>query len=372
MKVSRRSFLVGATSGIASFSLPAQAQELLALALGPQQIETPVSAFDRLITPVGDFFVRSHFGPPRLNPGRRISVVGSVKRSLDLAPSDLGRYKRHSVTAVLQCAGSGRRFSEPRVPGVQWGHGAMGQAEWTGVRLADVLEDAGVEAGASHVGLAGADLPPTPQVPAFHRSLPMTKAVDPETLIAVEMNGRPLDLNHGAPARLVVPGWAADHWMKWLTQVVARPDEDPGYFMQKAYRMPKEPVAAGSAVPLEDTKPLHEIPVKSVIARPTEGEVLPAGPQEIVGVAFSGYGALQSVEVSVDGGSTWTTAQLEGESGIGRWQVFRSTQQSEGPGPITVCVRARDSAGNIQPEQPQWNPSGYLWNGWHKVTWSVG
>jgi DMSO/TMAO reductase YedYZ molybdopterin-dependent catalytic subunit len=247
----------------------------------------------------------------------------------------------------------------------------MGQAEWTGVRLADVLDDAGVESGAAHVGLAGGDLPSTPRIPAFHRSLPLAKAVHPETLIALEMNGRPLDLNHGAPARLVVPGWAGDHWMKWLTQVVARPDEDPGYFMQKAYRIPKEPVSPGSVVPLEETKPLHEVPIKSVIARPSEGDVVPVGPQEIVGVAFSGYGQLESVEVSVDGGSTWETAQLEGESGTGRWQVFRSRPEAKGPGPMTAYARARDSAGNIQPEQAQWNPSGYLWNGWQKVTWSV-
>ena len=144
-----------------------------------------------------------------------------------------------------------------------------------------------------------------------------------------------------------------------------------GYFMQKAYRIPKEPVSPGAVVPLEDTKPLHEVPVKSVIARPSEGDVLPMGAQEIVGVAFSGYGQLESVEVSVDGGSTWETAQLEGESGTGRWQVFRSRPEAKGPGPMTAYARARDSAGNIQPEHAQWNPSGYLWNGWHKVTWSV-
>src|SRR5439155_3708089 len=134
--------------------------------------------------------------------------------------------------AVLQCAGNGRSLHQPRVPGVQWVHGAMGQASWTGVRLADLLGRAGVAAGAAHVQLEGADLPPKPMTPRFVRSIPLARALDPGTLVVSHMNGAPLSLGHGAPFRLVVPGWAGDHWVKWLTSIRVQTGEAEGFYMQ--------------------------------------------------------------------------------------------------------------------------------------------
>lgn len=337
----------------------------------PQDLATPTEIFDRLITPVPVFFVRSHFGPPALHEHRRLRVSGLVGRPLDLGVQDLRRFEEVTVTAVLQCSGNGRALHEPRVPGVQWVHGAMGQAVWTGVRLADVLTQAGIAEGAAHVRLAGADLPPKPAVPGFIRGIPIARALDPTTLLAYRMNGEPLTLAHGAPLRLIVPGWSGNHWVKWLTDIHVQEDEVGGYFMKTAYRLPKHPVEPGAAVPPEETEPVTVFPVKSIIARPADGARATVGPQEIVGVAFSGEAAIRRVEVSLDGGATWAEAALEGAAGPGRWQVFRWAFSARLPGHFRAVARATDARGATQPEKAAWNPSGYFWNGWHSVSWEV-
>jgi sulfite oxidase len=337
----------------------------------PQDLATPTELFDRLITPTPVFFVRSHFGAPALNPWRRLRVSGMVERPLDLGVTELRRFKEVTLTAVLQCAGNGRALQAPRAPGVQWVHGAMGQATFTGVRLADVLKEAGVASGAAHVHLSGADLPPKPAVPAFLRSIPLARALDPTTLVAYRMNGDPLTLAHGAPLRLIVPGWAGDHWVKWLTDIHVQKDEAEGFYMQTAYRLPKQPVAPGTAVPPEQTVSLTTFPVKSLIGRPADGARTRVGPQEIVGVAFSGEAALARVEVSTDGGAHWADATLEGDAGVGRWQVFRHRFTAPSPGTFQALARATDARGNTQPEKADWNPSGYFWNAWHAVRWEV-
>lgn len=163
----------------------------------------------------------------------------------------------------------------------------MGQATFTGARLRDVLAKAGVAEGAGFVHLVGADLPPRPSVPAFVRGIPLTRAMDSSTLVAWEMNGQPLSLAHGAPLRLVVPGWAGDHWVKWLTKLVVAKEEPEGFYMRTAYKTPRSPVTPGSAVKPEDMTSLSTFPVKSIIARPAEGGRAPAGIQEVAGCAFS-------------------------------------------------------------------------------------
>jgi sulfite oxidase len=338
----------------------------------PQNLATPLEYFDRAITPTPVFFVRSHFGPPSLDRARKLSIDGLVQTPLSLSVDDLRAFPEVTITAVLQCAGNGRGLIEPRVPGVQWTHGAMGQATWTGVRLRDVLAKAGVLPEGLHVQLAGADLPPKPAVPAFVRSVPLSRALDPSTILAYRMNGEPLTHAHGAPLRLVVPGWAGDHWMKWLVQIRVQKEEAEGFYMRTAYKFPIGPVTPGAAVPPDQMRSMTTFPVRSIIAKPADASNAPVGAQEIVGVAFSGEAPIAMVEISLDAGKTWRAAALEGEGGVGRWQVFRFRFTQKVPARLSALVRATDKRGSKQPQNAVWNPSGYHWNAWHSVTWEVG
>jgi len=369
----RRDFVRAGAISLAALALPRPGlaeETLLQLGEHPQNLATPIDRFDRLLTPNRSFFVRSHLGPPGLDPDRRLRVGGLVKSPVELSLPDLSRFEQISLTCVLQCAGNGRGLQRPTVPGVQWAHGAMGQAEWRGIRLADLLQKAGVSSGAAHVRLEGADLPPKPSVPRFIRSLPLDRALDRETLIATHMNGEPLTLAHGAPFRLVVPGWAGNHWVKWVTRLTVQEKEAEGFYYQTAYRIPKSPVAPGTAVPPDQLIPVTTFPVKSVIALPADGATTRSGRQEIAGVAFSGEAAIASVAVSLDDGVTWTSAALEGEPGRGRWQVFRHAFDAR-PGRLRVISRATDARGNVQPREAVWNPGGYFWNGWMAVDFTV-
>jgi DMSO/TMAO reductase YedYZ molybdopterin-dependent catalytic subunit len=368
----RRTFLQAAAAVLGTRRALADAAPTLLQNVGsPQDLATPLSWFDRLLTPTDVFFVRSHFGPPALDATRKLAVEGLVKTQLAFAPDELrSRFPVVTQTAVLQCAGNGRAFQTPRVPGVQWGHGAMGQATFTGVRLRDVLAAAGPSSDAAYVRIAGADAPLKPTAPAFVRSIPLARAMAPSTLIAWAMNGEPLTLAHGAPLRLIVPGWAGDHWIKWLTHVGLQKEEADGFYMQTAYKYPIHPVEPGASVKPEEMRSLTTFPVKSVIARPTDGSKGAAGMQEVAGCAFSGDAPLAKVEVSTDGGATWRAAALEGEAGVGRWQVWKHRFVA-GPGRATAVVRATDAKGNTQPEKGAWNPSGYFFNAWHAVAWEV-
>ncbi len=371
--LARRSLLLATAALLGTRSALADEppHQLLQNLGSPQDLATPLAWFDRLLTPADVFFVRSHFGPPSLDPGRKLAVEGLVATPLSLTADELrAKFAPVTVTAVLQCAGNGRAFHSPRVPGVQWGHGAMGQATFTGVRLRDVLSAAGPASDAAFVRIAGADVPPKPTVPAFVRSIPIARAMDPSTLVAWAMNGEPLTLAHGAPLRLVVPGWAGNHWVKWLSHVGLQKEEAEGFYMQTAYKYPIHPVAPGASVKPEEMRSLTTFPVKSVIARPAEGGKSPSGTQEIAGCAFSGDAPLAKVEVSIDGGKTWRVASLEGDAGAGRWQIWKLRFDAR-PGHVTAVVRATDRAGNTQPEKAAWNPSGYFYNAWHTVTWEV-
>ncbi len=349
----------------------AESRQLEVLGDRPAQLQTPIEYFDRLITPNDVFFVRSHHGPPRLDLKRRLVVGGLVDSPLELSLDEVKKLPQTTVTAVLQCSGNGRSLMNPVVPGVQWTHGAMGQAEWTGVRLAELLKRAKAKPEGKYVLLAGADRAPKPATPAFLRDLPIEQALKPDTLVAWQMNGEPLPLSHGAPYRLIVPGWAGAYWVKWLTHLEVSTSAQPGFFVQKAYRIPPEPVAPGTKVAPEQMVPVSVMPVKSIIARPAAGATLPAGRQEIVGVAFSGFAAIRQVEVSPDGGASWVKAKLEGKAGLGRWQVFKGAVDVKAGTTPTVLARATDELGNVQPKDAVWNPSGYHFNAWHSVTWSA-
>jgi len=373
--IGRRRFLEAAGVALAFSPAKSLADELLRQGRDPQNLATPTRFFDRLITPTPEFFVRSHFGPPALDMNRKLRVEGLVATPLSFAAAALKEtFPEVTVTAVLQCAGNGRALHVPRVPGLQWVHGAMGQATFTGVRLRDVLQKAGLRPEhmkGTHVHVLGADAPPKPQTPAFLRSLPIERALDPSTLVAYRMNGEDLTLAHGAPLRLVVPGWAGDHWVKWLVRLAVQKEEAPGFYMSTAYRMPVDKVEPGAAVPPDKMRPATTFPVKSIIGSPADGASAPRGEQKVRGIAFAGDAPIAKVDVSLDDGKTWQAAKLEGEPGIGRWVVFEHRFDHRLPGRVRAIARATDKKGNVQPERATWNPSGYFWNAWHAVSWEV-
>ncbi|MDC8450148.1 MAG: sulfite oxidase [Nitrospira sp.] len=347
---------------------------LIARVTRPFDAETPVREFTSFLTPTHRFFVRSHFGPPApelmAESNWKLRVGGLVERPQALTLRDLKQVEPVTITAVVQCSGNGRAFHRPKVPGVQWERGAVGNAQWTGVRLRDVLAKVGVKEGAQHVQLQGADRPVVDSVPRFTRSIPLTKALHPDTLLAYEMNGRPLPLLHGAPLRVITPGWMADSCTKWLTDIIVQAEEARGYYMQAAYRLPVKPVEAGTT-PTVPSAPVEAMVVKSLIAAPPEGETVKAGPVTIQGVAWSGGTNIVKVELSLDGGRTWEPARLVGEDPPYAWRQWQFLWKTKTPGPVSILCRATDARGETQPEMSPWNPSGFLWNGWDRVTVTV-
>ncbi len=338
----------------------------------PLDAETPVEAFDRFLTPNDRFFVRSHFGPPAttLAPWS-LEVDGLVAKPVTLSLADLAsKHENVTIPAVLQCSGNGRAYFQPTIPGVGWDRGAVGNAEWTGVRLADILGAAGIKAGAAHVQLHGADLPPHPKTPAFFRSIPLDRALAANTLVATAMNGEPLPRLHGGPLRLIVPGWAGNHWIKWLRKVTVSTDEAPGFYMQTGYKVPRVPTPPGVDLKPADLVSVTTLNVKSLIARPLADTVLPAGRIEIRGVAWTGDGTVNQVEVATGADQPWQPAQLQGPAVPGTWRTWTFGWNAM-PGKQTLRVRATDTNGQTQPESSPWNKSGYLWNGIDHVTCEI-
>ncbi len=341
----------------------------------PFDAETPVREFTSWLTSNERFFVRSHFGPPAAEAVQpeawRLSVKGLVQESLSFTLKDLQHFEPVSLAAVLQCSGNGRAHHRPKVPGVQWERGAVGNAQWTGVRLRDVLERAGVKPQGIQVQFQGADRPALPTVPLFTRSIPLAKALHPDTLLAYEMNGRPLPLLHGAPLRVITPGWMAESCMKWLTEITVRADETPGYYMQQAYRIPETSIQAGSGLPGSVMVPVEQMPVKSLIAAPAEGDTLRRGPVTIQGVAWAGGVAVAQIEVSCDDGRTWEPARFVGDEQPYAWRQWQYVWNPKTVGSTAILCRATDARGEQQPATTPWNPGGFLWSGWDRVTVTV-
>jgi len=372
----RRTFLAGSALAIAGTQLrfsraPRLARAdgggtLLELSSRPPNYESVRSTFTTRITPVERFYVRNHFDIPVGDPATwpsswKLELRGLVDRPLVLTLADLEKMKQTTVEAVLQCAGNGRGLFRPQVPGVQWRWGAMGNGEWTGVRLADVLAKVGAQKSAQHVQLQGLEKPTLEKTPAFIRGIPIAKALHPDTLIALRLNGQPLAPQHGYPARLVVPGWVGDDWVKWITTIELRADEPKGYFYEAGYRFPITPGAPGKPVPPDQTKPMTTMNVKSLVGSIAPGDVIAPGNHELVGVAFSGEARISKVEITVDGGASWTPAKLDAHDSSYGFRLFRYAWQAT-PGKVKIASRATDSAGATQPVEPVWNPSGYLYN----------
>jgi DMSO/TMAO reductase YedYZ molybdopterin-dependent catalytic subunit len=336
----------------------------------PFNAETPVREFTSWLTPNERFFVRSHFGPPAPEAVQtdtwRLAVKGLVKEGLSLSLKELQQFEAVTMTAVLQCSGNGRAHHRPKAPGVQWERGAVGNAQWTGVRLRDLLQRAEVKLQGLHVQLQGADRPAVATVPLFTRSIPLAKALHPDTLLAYEMNGRPLPLLHGAPLRVITPGWMGQSCTKWLTEITVRADESPGYYMQQAYRIPETSIQHGSGLPGTAMVPVEHMVVKSLIAAPAEGDRVRKGPVTIQGVAWAGEAPVAKVEVSCDDGRTWEQARFIGEEQPYAWRQWQYVWNARAAGPTVILCRATDAQGEQQPATSPWNPSGFLWNGWDR------
>jgi DMSO/TMAO reductase YedYZ molybdopterin-dependent catalytic subunit len=390
-RLSRRDFLRTAAGGLVLAALaprlwpsrgdePAEAaaerpSRLIVRVERPLDAETPAPALASWLTPNDQLFVRSHFGPPDpalVDPRRwRLRIAGAVERTLEWTLDDLLRLEQVDVTAVVQCSGNGRAFFQPKVPGVQWERGAVGNVRWSGVRFGDLLRRAGLRPDGRHVHLLGADRPVHAGTPLFHRSIPIEKALHPDTILAHRMNGDPLPMLHGAPLRVVAPGWVADDWVKWLTDVTVAPEEPEGYFMRQAYRMPLPPVAPGESVAPDATVPMTTMPVKSLLTAPAEGAVLGAGRHHIQGVAWAGESRIRLVEVSTDGGTSWHSARLVGEDQPYAWRLWQFEWDAKNGGNHLLMARAADTTGHRQPLVTPWNPSGYLWNGVDRVRVTV-
>ena len=339
---------------------------LIQRAFRPPNFETPLADLVPLYTANDAFFVRYHLPViPRVDVASwRLKIGGpSARRPLALSLRELkAGFPQASLAAVNQCSGNRRGLFSPRVPGVQWGNGAMGNALWGGVRLRDVLHKAGIAPDALEVVFNGADAPQLPQTPDFVKSLPIDRAIDESTLIAFEMNGQPLPHWNGAPARLIVPGWTGTYWVKHLTDILVQPSAFDGFWMKAAYRIPTGafPTVRFASQETPENTPITEMLVNSLITSPAPAAQLRRGePAQLAGKAWDNGAGIVAVEVSFDGRQSWHEATLGKDLGRFAWREFHMPIDTSGSGPLEIAVRARSRNGATQPEKLTVNPSGY-------------
>jgi DMSO/TMAO reductase YedYZ molybdopterin-dependent catalytic subunit len=331
--------------------------------------ETPLHVLAEPVTPTAHFYQRTNFLVPEIDPADwSLSVCGAVRNALTLGLDELRALPAQTVTMTMECAGNARSLVTPLPPGLPWGLGAVSTAQFTGVRLREVLERAGVRDGALEVLFAGADAGAvTPgRMVRFERSLPLDQAMHPDVLLAWEMNGEPLPPRHGYPLRLVVPGWYGVASVKWLTQIRVLDAPFDGHFQTERYVYLGEPGVA-------DGTPVTAMRVRALIVHPAEGEHLPARAATTVrGTAWSGEAPVVRVEVSVDGGATWRNAHLGAAASpyaAVPWSIAWTPAQA---GRHVILARASDSTGNVQPMEHVWNELGYGNNAVHRLEVEVG
>jgi len=324
----------------------------------PLNCETSLPALvGGVVMPNARFYVRNHFDTPRLDPATwRLRVGGHVERPLELSFHDLHRLPSHTLVATLECAGNGRSTFDPPVPGDQWHYGAVSTAEWTGVPLVEVLDRVGPRPGASDVVFAGADHGEVEGYVTpirFERGLALDDAASAGAVLAYAMNGDPLPLEHGAPVRLIVPGWYAVASVKWLTNIEVTDTAFDGYFQFERYCFLDE--RDGVTV----HRPVRYQRVRALITEPDNGAEISPGDVAIRGVAWSGAAPIERVELSI-GGAPWQPARLVGEAHAHSWQWWELLARiASAPETVVVRARATDQARNVQPERPEWNPLGY-------------
>jgi DMSO/TMAO reductase YedYZ molybdopterin-dependent catalytic subunit len=343
----------------------------------PPLLETPLDVFDKgIFTPNEQFFVRWHWAviPEEVDVAAfRLAVRGHVNAPLSLSMADMLALPRFEIAAINQCSGNSRGLFQPRVTGGQWANGAMGNAKWTGVRLRDVLDRAGVKAGAVAVRFNGLDEPVVDGAPDFMKSLAIDHARDGEVMLAYQMNGAQLPLLNGFPLRLVVPGWYSTYWVKMLNDIEVLDAPDTNYWMKIAYLVPDTPGA--SVKPGETgfkTAPISRMVPRSFFTNVTNASTLRAGAVlPLRGIAFGGDCGVARVDLSTDGGHTWQNTTLGPDTG--RYSLRPWTAQVTAPasGALTLMARCTNTNEIVQPAEPNWNPGGFMRNVIESVRISV-
>lgn len=332
----------------------------------PPCLETPWRYFRDNFTPNEAFYVRWHLQafPMSVDLSTwRLRIDGAVDRPLELSMDDLKRIGADEVNAVNQCSGNSRSLSSPRVPGAQWGNGAMGNARWGGVSLATLLRRAGVKADAVEVTFDGLDEGPLSSVPDFIKALPIDHALQKEVTVAYAMNDQPVPELNGFPARLVVPGYYATYWIKALHQITVVPRTFDGYWMAKAYKIPTTPNASETPEHLAtQLVPINRMNTRSFFTMPDSFEAIAGKPCPLEGIAFDGGSGIRTVDISADGGATWSAAELGEDLGRFSFRRWRYAWTPANSGSHSLQVRATNRDGATQPSAAAWNRSGFMRN----------
>jgi len=330
----------------------------------PHNAEIATEALDLFITPTADRFLRSNFGVPRIDSrNHKVEVGGAVIRPLSLGLTDLRAMPHRTLVVTTECAGNHRTSLSPLPPGEPWQGNAVSTGTFTGVPLAALLERTGLRPGAVEILAEGADRGrvASGETP-FARSLPLEKALDPDTLLALEMNGKPLAPAHGAPVRLVVPGWYGMASVKWIARIAALESAHSGWFQSERY------VFVGDG---EAPRPVREMRVKALFSSPLPGAAVGPGPLLVSGVAWSGMAPIAKVEVAFAGGAEWVEARLTGPVEKHAWRRWEVTWVPPWRGRHVLRCRATDECGNVQPDLPRWNALGYGANAVQSLTVDV-
>jgi sulfite oxidase len=362
--------------------LPGKDKGLVVIGDRPLVAETPEHLLDDDTTPTPKFFIRNNGNPPETpaNPdGWKFAIDGEVNKPLELTLGDLKKnYKPQTLRMVLECGGNGRSFYSPPASGNQWTNGGAGCAEWTGVKLADVLKAAGVKPSGIYTAHYGADahLSGDPKRLALSRGVRIAKAMENECMLVWSMNGKPLENIHGGPLRLMIPGWPGSASHKWLTRITIRDKEHDGPGMTgTSYRVSINPMIPGTKADPKNFKILESMPVRSIITSPANGTKLAAGTRELKlrGASWAGDLTVKEVELTADFGQTWTKVQLSKPKNRFDWQRWTATLKLPTDGYYEIWSRAADSNGKMQPHTaPFWNPSGYGGNPYHRIAVLIG
>jgi sulfite oxidase len=361
---------------------PGKDKGLVVIGDRPLVAETPEHLLDDDTTPNAKFYIRNNGNVPEpvSNPDAwKLTIDGEVNKPLEITLGDLKKnYKPQTLRMVLECGGNGRSFFTPPTSGNQWTNGGAGCAEWTGVSLADVLKTAEVKASGIYTANYGTDthLSGDPKRQTLSRGVRIAKAMEPESLLVWAMNGKPLENIHGAPLRLVIPGWAGSVSHKWLNKITIRDKEHDGQGMTgTSYRVTINPMIPGAKADPKNFRILESMPVRSVITSPANGTKYAAGTREVKlrGASWAGDLAVKQVEVSGDFGQTWTRADLSQPKNKFDWQRWTATVKVPSDGYYEIWSKATDANGKAQPHVgPDWNPQGYGGNPFHRIAVLVG